>query len=71
MSSKPQKPTMKERLPSATRSANASEHLAVLVRRPSRTCRKCGKPLLLLWSDIEWQFYCCDTHGVVVTSYDG
>jgi hypothetical protein len=33
-------------------------------------CPKCGQPLTTLWTEGEWQFYRCDTHGIIVQSPD-
>ena len=33
-------------------------------------CPKCDQPLTTLWTEGEWQFYRCDTHGIIVLSPD-
>ena len=34
-------------------------------------CPKCQQLLITLWTEGEWQFYRCDTHGIIVLSPDG
>lgn len=35
-----------------------------------KTCPKCGRTLVFLKSDTDWEFYCCLEHGTVVMAVD-